>query len=72
MQDYYHRNVFNTSESKVIQLSFVGTLIPLITNIFSPFVQIAVSLFGSRLVMLTGTAFIGVGLELAGQATEVL
>ncbi|KAI8887203.1 MFS general substrate transporter [Backusella circina FSU 941] len=71
MQDYLHRNVFNKSQSQLIQLSFVGTMIPVVANAFSPFVQIAVSLFGFRAVMLGGSMFIVIGLELAGQSTKI-
>jgi hypothetical protein len=71
MQDYYQRNVFNESQSQLVQLSFVGTMMPVVANLFSPLVQIAVSFLGFRAVMLAGSMFIVLGLEMAAQATKV-
>jgi hypothetical protein len=71
MQDYYNHNVFNKTQSQLVQLSFVGTMLVGTISLSSPFTQMAVSRFGLRTVMLIGAIFIALALEIAAQSTEV-
>lgn len=71
MQDYYEQNVFVNVPDAAVNLSFVGSLALVCLNAASPFVQICVSMFGVRPVLITGTILVGLGLEMAGFSTKV-
>ncbi|KAI8072262.1 major facilitator superfamily domain-containing protein [Gilbertella persicaria] len=71
MQDYYEQHLFNNTPNAALNLSFVGTIAMVCMNSASPIVQICVSVFGIRAVLITGTLFIGIGLEMAGFATQI-
>lgn len=68
MQDYFEQNVYRDS---AVNLSFVGTIALVCINSVSPIVQICVSRFGIRIVLIAGTIFVGLGLILAGFSTEI-
>lgn len=72
MQDFFNQTLFKDNEAALIDLSFVGTLSLICVNGFSPIVQVAVSRFGLRPVMILGTLFIVIALEMASLATEVI
>ncbi|KAI7893434.1 major facilitator superfamily domain-containing protein [Mucor mucedo] len=71
MQDYYEQNVFVNVPNAAVNLSFVGTLALVCLNAVSPIVQICVSTFGAKPVLITGTIFVGLGLEMAGFSTQI-
>lgn len=71
MQDYYEQHLFANVPNAALNLSFVGTLALVCLNAVSPIVQICVSIFGVRPVLITGTIFVGVGLEMAGFSTQI-
>ncbi|KAI9345780.1 major facilitator superfamily domain-containing protein [Pilaira anomala] len=71
MQDFFNQTLFKDNEAALIDLSFVGTLSLICVNGFSPIVQVAVSRFGLRPVMILGTIFIVIALEMASLATEI-
>ncbi|GAA5815558.1 hypothetical protein MFLAVUS_009070 [Mucor flavus] len=68
MQDYYEQNVF---KGAAVELSFVGTIALVCLNSVSPLVQICASRFGIRVVLITGTFLVGLGLEMAGFSTQI-
>lgn len=71
MQDYFNQTLFKDSKTALVDLSFVGTLALICCNGCSPIVQVLVSKFGLRPVMITGTLFIVIALEMASLATEI-
>ncbi|KAL0088366.1 major facilitator superfamily domain-containing protein [Phycomyces blakesleeanus] len=71
MQDYYDQNTFKDLPNGLLQLSFVGTLCSVFTNCMGPVAQILASIFGVRVVMITGVLFVVVGLEMAGFASQI-
>ncbi|KAF1800813.1 major facilitator superfamily domain-containing protein [Mucor lusitanicus] len=71
MQDYFERNMFNNVANATVNLSFVGTLAMVCLNSVSPIVQICVSMFGIRYVLIAGTIFVALGLEMAGFSTQI-
>ncbi|KAI9029021.1 major facilitator superfamily domain-containing protein [Phycomyces nitens] len=71
MQDYYDQNTFKDVPNALLQLSFVGTLSSVFTNCMGPVAQILASVFGVRVVMITGVLFVVVGLEMAGFASQI-
>jgi hypothetical protein len=71
MQDYYHQHVFDNTPQTLVQLSFVGTLALIFTNGMSPIVQMFVSIVGLRPVIIAGTIFVTLALELASLSTQV-
>lgn len=72
MQDYFHQNMFSDNPKALVDLSFVGTLALVFINGSSPIVQFFVARYGLRPVMIAGTLFITVALEMAGFASEVI
>lgn len=71
MQDYYHQNMFVDNAKALVDLSFVGTLALVFVNGSSPVVQYFVARFGLRPIMIVGTFFITIALEMAGFASQV-
>ncbi|KAG2202721.1 hypothetical protein INT46_003229 [Mucor plumbeus] len=71
MQDYFEQNMFNNVANAAVNLSFVGTLAMVCLNSVSPIVQICVSVFGVRPVLIVGTIFVALGLEMAGFSTQI-
>ncbi|OBZ87742.1 putative transporter ESBP6 [Choanephora cucurbitarum] len=71
MQDYYEQHYFSQVSNAALNLSFVGTLSMVCLNGISPLAQILVSTFGIRIVMIIGTLFIALGLEMASFATQI-
>lgn len=71
MQDYFEQNMFNNVANAAVNLSFVGTLAMVCLNAVSPIVQICVSVFGVRPVLIVGTIFVALGLEMAGFSTQI-
>jgi hypothetical protein len=71
MQDYYHQHVFDNTPQTLVQLSFVGTLALIFTNGMSPIIQMFVSIVGLRPVIIAGTIFVTLALELASLSTQV-
>lgn len=71
MQDYYEQNMFSNARNAALNLSFVGTLALVCNNVASPLVQICVSIFGVHIVLLAGTLFLTLGLEMAGFASQI-
>jgi hypothetical protein len=72
MQDYFHQVLFASNPKALLDLSFVGTLALVFVNGASPLVQVCVARYGLRPVMVTGTIFITLALEMAGFATQVI
>ncbi|CAO0791362.1 unnamed protein product [Mucor circinelloides] len=71
MQDYYHQNMFTDNAKALVDLSFVGTLALVFVNGSSPVVQYFVARFGLRPIMIVGTLFITIALEMAGFASQI-
>ncbi|KAG1106521.1 hypothetical protein G6F42_016719 [Rhizopus arrhizus] len=71
MQDYYHQNMFADNAKALVDLSFVGTLALVFVNGSSPVVQYFVARFGLRPIMIVGTLFITIALEMAGFASQI-
>lgn len=71
MQDYFEQNIFQNEPNATVDLSFVGTIAMVCLNSVSPIVQICVSMFGLRPVLITGTILVALGLELAGFSTQI-
>ncbi|KAG1086124.1 hypothetical protein G6F42_021115 [Rhizopus arrhizus] len=71
MQDYFERHMFNDVANATVNLSFVGTLAMVCLNSVSPIVQICVSVFGVRYVLIGGTILVALGLEMAGFSTQI-
>ena len=71
MQDYFHQHMFADNPKALVDLSFVGTLALVFINGSSPIVQYFVARFGLRPVMIVGTLFITLALEMAGFASQV-
>ncbi|KAI8636466.1 major facilitator superfamily domain-containing protein [Parasitella parasitica] len=71
MQDYFERNTFNDLPNVTVKLSFVGTLAMVCLNAVSPIIQICVSVFGIRIVLIVGTILVALGLEMAGFSTQI-
>lgn len=71
MQDYFHQHMFADNPKALVDLSFVGTLALVFINGSSPIVQYFVARFGLRPVMIVGTLFITIALEMAGFASQV-
>ncbi|KAL7319906.1 hypothetical protein PS15m_002988 [Mucor circinelloides] len=71
MQDYFHQNMFSDNPKALVDLSFVGTLALVFINASSPAVQYFVARFGLRPVMIVGTLFITIALEMAGFASQI-
>ncbi|EPB89705.1 hypothetical protein HMPREF1544_03505 [Mucor circinelloides 1006PhL] len=71
MQDYFHQNMFSDNPKALVDLSFVGTLALVFINASSPVVQYFVARFGLRPVMIVGTLFITIALEMAGFASQI-
>ncbi|KAI8394332.1 major facilitator superfamily domain-containing protein [Radiomyces spectabilis] len=68
MQDYFEQNKFPNS---ALELSFVGTLALVFTNLMGPFTQILTSMFGSRIVLMTGTVLVTLALIVAGFSSQI-
>ncbi|KAI8639804.1 major facilitator superfamily domain-containing protein [Parasitella parasitica] len=71
MQDYYEQHVYGQETSAIIKLSLVGTLGNFALNVFSPFVQILVSLIGIKQCVILATILSVVGLELSSLTTTM-
>ncbi|KAI8890521.1 MFS general substrate transporter [Backusella circina FSU 941] len=71
MQDYYHQHVFDNTPQTLVQLSFVGTLALIFTNGMSPIIQMIVSIVGLRPVIIAGTVFVTLALELASLSNQI-
>ncbi|KAI8333735.1 major facilitator superfamily domain-containing protein [Chlamydoabsidia padenii] len=81
MQDYYHENrlglpppaetTTQMENQQLLNLSFVGTIALISTNICGPLAQILTSILGHRIVLLAGTFCVTLGLIFAGFATEI-
>lgn len=71
MQDYYEQHVYGQESATVIKLSLVGTLGNFALNVFSPFVQILVSVIGIRSSVLLATILSVAGLELSSLTSEI-
>ncbi|KAI8096592.1 major facilitator superfamily domain-containing protein [Halteromyces radiatus] len=69
MQEYYQENYFGTSQQ--LNLSFVGTIALIFTNICGPLAQILTSMWGYRIVMIIGTLCVSLGLILAGFSSQI-
>ncbi|SAM04822.1 hypothetical protein [Absidia glauca] len=59
------------ANQQLLNLSFVGTIALICTNICGPLAQILTSIFGQRIVLITGTLCVSLGLIFAGFATEI-
>ncbi|KAL9552549.1 hypothetical protein MBANPS3_003712 [Mucor bainieri] len=71
MQDHFHQHMFADNPKALVDLSFVGTLALVFINGSSPIVQYFVARFGLRPVMIVGTLFITIALEMAGFASQI-
>jgi hypothetical protein len=71
LQDYFEQNVFGHTNSIVIQLSLVGSMGNFALNVFSPFVQILVSITGLKLSVLIATVLSTTGLVLSSLSKQV-
>lgn len=71
MQNYLHQTMFKDNPKALVDLSFVGTLALVFINGTSPIVQVCVARYGLMPVMIAGTLFITLALELASLATQV-
>ncbi|KAI8079712.1 major facilitator superfamily domain-containing protein [Gilbertella persicaria] len=71
MQDYFHQNLFENDPQAQVNLSFVGSLALIFINASSPLVQILVARYGLRPIMIMGTLFITIALEMAGFAYKI-
>ncbi|KAI7903125.1 major facilitator superfamily domain-containing protein [Cokeromyces recurvatus] len=71
MQDYYEQNMFQNIPNAAVNLSFVGTISMVCMNVSSPIIQICVSIFGLRCILIVGTIFVGLGLEMAGFSSQI-
>ncbi|KAI8879859.1 MFS general substrate transporter [Backusella circina FSU 941] len=71
MQDYYHQYVFDNTPQTLVQLSFVSTLSLIFTYGTSPIIQMIVSIVGLRPVIIAGTIFATLALELASLSTQI-
>lgn len=71
MQDYFEQNVFGRDNSTVIQLSLVGSLGNFALNVFSPFVQVLISIIGLKSSVLVATVLSTTGLVLASLSKQV-
>ncbi|CAO3597811.1 unnamed protein product [Absidia cylindrospora] len=80
MQTYFNDHQLGMSSSEtsqqaknqlVINLSFVGTMALIFTNICGPLAQILTSIWGHRIVLILGTLCVTLGLILAGFASEI-
>jgi hypothetical protein len=72
MQDYFHQAMFSSNPEALLDLSFVGALALVFVNGASPIVQVCVARYGLLPVMITGTLFITLALEMAGFAIQVI
>ncbi|KAG1121792.1 hypothetical protein G6F42_012086 [Rhizopus arrhizus] len=68
MQDYFEQNMF---QHAAVNLSFVGTLTMVCMNAISPLIQILVSIYGVRYILIIGTILVALGLEIAGFSTQI-
>jgi MFS family permease len=71
MQDHFERSMFQNVPNAALNLSFVGSLAMICLNSVSPIVQICVSRFGIKPVLITGTILVALGLEMAGFSTQI-
>ena len=71
MQDYYEQHVFRNTHNVAVKLSFVGTLLVLVTYSFMIISTFLESLLGLKACLIIGSCFISTGMFLAGSATEV-
>ncbi|KAI9480577.1 MAG: major facilitator superfamily domain-containing protein [Benjaminiella poitrasii] len=71
MQDYFQQHMFSDTPNAAVNLSFVGTIAMVFMNATSPIIQICVSIFGIRYVLIVGTIFVGLGLEMAGFSSQI-
>jgi NADH:ubiquinone oxidoreductase subunit 4 (subunit M) len=71
LQDYFEQNVFGRDNSTVIQLSRVGSLGNFALNVFSPFVQVLISIIGLKSSVLVATVLSTTGLVLASLSKQV-
>ncbi|KAI9244175.1 major facilitator superfamily domain-containing protein [Sporodiniella umbellata] len=71
MQDYYEQYVYKGVPNAPLNLSFVGTLALVFLNFSGPFAQVLVSIFGIRIVLIIGTIFISLGLEMASLSYQI-
>ncbi|KAG1255121.1 hypothetical protein G6F68_010527 [Rhizopus microsporus] len=71
MQDYYEQYMFAHIQNASLNLSFVGTLALVFMNLGGPFSQILVSVVGIRPVLIIGTIFISLALEMASLSSQI-
>ncbi|KAG1119001.1 hypothetical protein G6F42_013069 [Rhizopus arrhizus] len=71
MQDYYEQYMFAHIQNASLNLSFVGTLALAFMNLGGPFSQILVSTVGIRPVLIIGTIFISLALEMASLSSQI-
>ncbi|KAG1302008.1 hypothetical protein G6F64_011304 [Rhizopus arrhizus] len=71
MQDYYEQYTFAHIQNASLNLSFVGTLALVFMNLGGPFSQILVSVVGIRPVLIIGTIFISLALEMASLSSQI-
>ncbi|KAG2186016.1 hypothetical protein INT43_002454 [Umbelopsis isabellina] len=70
MQAYYDQYVFNYSVTGV-QLTAVGTLMYVVLNLVSPMCHVLKSHFGPKIMIISGTIIMSLGLILAGFSTKI-
>ncbi|KAI9484010.1 MAG: major facilitator superfamily domain-containing protein [Benjaminiella poitrasii] len=63
--------MFSDNPKAVVDLSFVGTLTLVFINGASPLVQVCVARYGLRQVIIVGTLFVTIALEMAGFSYEI-
>jgi hypothetical protein len=71
LQDYYQQHAFSDVPNATLYLGFVGSLFLAGLDLASPIAQVLISVWGIRIVLILGTLFIALGLELASLSTEV-
>lgn len=71
MQDYYEQHVFHNTHNVAVKLSFVGTLLVLVTYSFMIISTFLESVLGLKVCLIIGSCFISTGMFLAGSATQV-
>ncbi|KAI8358405.1 major facilitator superfamily domain-containing protein [Blakeslea trispora] len=72
MQNYLDIHIFRDRiPNAQFQLSLVGTLLEICTTLFGPLAQIIAIRFGTKTVLVLGTLFVTLGVELASFATKI-
>jgi MFS family permease len=70
INDYLEEHIFPDANSQFL-LSWTATILEIFANMMGPAVQILLSNYGAKVVLIIGTLLVTLGLELASLSTEI-